>query len=107
MMSTYNEYMAEKIGRNYRHTPRKLKDGVPRILWILGRLQKFGCVNGKALRRAYGMSLRTYHRDIARLRAAGFILIGSREGIRFGGFDETYPEAVRSGPYNDELTEVA
>jgi hypothetical protein len=77
-----------------------------RILWLLGRLQRFGSITAEVALREYGMSLRSYRRDIARLRNAGFRLMvvfttahgGSRD-VQYGGFDETWAEAVRGGPY--------
>jgi hypothetical protein len=73
---------------------------IVRLAWIVGYLIKFGRIAPCVAIRELGASLRTYWRDIARLRAAGFILIEEQRGtakcLRYGGFDPIFAESVRA-----------
>ena len=89
---------------NYARRARHDLDGtVVRLLWIAGRLQSCRRISSDVARREYGISQRTRIRDLQRLRAAGFILILQRLGgdyhFAYGGFDPSYAETVRMGPY--------
>ena len=70
-----------------------------RCLWLLGYIQRCGVTTAAKIRYEFGVSHRSYRRDIDRLRSAGFLIFCERNGkehlIRYGGFDETYAEAVR------------
>jgi hypothetical protein len=93
-----------------RGTP--CKDGtVVRLLWIAGRLPSFRRISRDVACREYGISQRTWMRDLHRLRNAGFILILQRpkgdHHFAYGGFDPDHAEAVRMGPYEPRAKEKA
>lgn len=70
-----------------------------RTLWILGYLQKFGAITSPFAMQRLGISLRTFRRDIERLRAAGHRIFAEHKGdhwaIVYRGFDPDYAEIVR------------
>jgi len=70
-----------------------------RILWLLAYIQRAGRISPAVAICEYGTSLRTYRRDVSKLRAAGIILIqeacGTERWLRYGGFDPLYAESVR------------
>jgi predicted DNA-binding transcriptional regulator YafY len=69
-----------------------------RLLWLLCFFQENKCAKADAAIREWGMSRRTFWRDVARLRAAGVILDPDRKdggSLRYMGFDSLYPESVR------------
>jgi|SRR5580692_2854709 hypothetical protein len=79
---------------NYRRARYDLDGTVVRLLWIAGRLRSCRRISRDVARREYGISQRTWIRDLQRLRNARVILILQRtwgdHHFSYGGFDPTY-----------------
>src|SRR5580692_4931327 len=84
---------------NYRRARYDLDGTVVRLLWIAGRLRSCRRISRDVARREYGISQRTWIRDLQRLRNARVILILQRtwgdHHFSYGSFDPTCAEAVR------------
>lgn len=65
-----------------------------RCLWLLGYLQRCRVTTAAKIQHEFGMSERSFRRDLYRLRAAGFLIFAERNGMestfRYAGFDEIY-----------------
>jgi predicted DNA-binding transcriptional regulator YafY len=78
------------VSANFEHV-------VVRLVWLFCYFQRHKIAKVETARREYGVSLRTFRRDISRLRAAGVSLVAYEEkgALRFAGFDPLYAEFVR------------